>query len=156
MTNASRVGLILQIEDSDEQYEAMRRAFRDVGLDNPVRRFADGDEALDYLFRRGPYAESATSPRPVLILLDLDLPGTDGREILAQIKADADLAPIPVVILSISDNPHDVRICYRHCAAGYVVIRPGFAGFLETARAIKGYWFEAVVIPGAMDGLGEW
>src|SRR5436305_10386790 len=79
---------ILLVEDSPEDYEVTVRAFRKANLVNPVFRCQDGEEALDYLYQRGRYADIERAPRPGLILLDLNLPGTDGREVLAQIKSD--------------------------------------------------------------------
>ena len=77
---------ILLVEDSPEDYETTLRAFRQSGLKNSIRRCEDGDEALDYLFKRGRYAEPGTAPTPGIVLLDLNLPGTDGREVLAAMK----------------------------------------------------------------------
>ncbi|WP_165253653.1 response regulator transcription factor [Paludisphaera soli] len=77
------------------------------------------------------------------------MPGNDGRELLVRLKADPELAAIPVVAVSISENPQDVRHCYANGAAGYVVVRAGLAGLLQAARAIKDYWFEVVALPGS-------
>src|SRR3954454_21049656 len=82
---------ILLVEDSPEDFETTERAFRRSGLKNPIYRCADGDEALDFLHRRGQYADPHKSPRPGVILLDLNLPGTDGREVLSDIKNDPSL-----------------------------------------------------------------
>ena len=76
---------ILIVEDSPEDYEATVRAFKKSGLANPIFHCKDGDEALDFLFNRGEYADPAKAPRPGIILLDLNLPGTDGREVLSEI-----------------------------------------------------------------------
>src|SRR5438105_2527750 len=93
---------ILLVEDSPEDYQATVRAFQKAGLANPIFRCASGDDALDYLHRRGAYADPGRSPRPGVILLDLNLPGTDGREVLAEVKADARLKAIPVIVLTTS------------------------------------------------------
>src|SRR3954452_2334331 len=82
---------ILLVEDSPEDFETTERAFRRSGLKNPIFRCADGDEALDFLYRRGRYSGPQQAPRPGVILLDLNLPGTDGREVLNEIKTDPDL-----------------------------------------------------------------
>ncbi len=87
---------ILIVEDNNEDYEATKRAFRKAGLRNNLHRCEDGDEALDYLHRRGKYAATETSPRPGIILLDLNLPGTDGREVLRGIKNDKELLITPL------------------------------------------------------------
>src|SRR3712207_4925518 len=104
---------ILLVEDSPEDYEVTVRAFRKANLANPVQRCCDGEEALDYLYRRGRYADAARAPRPGLVLLDLNLPGTDGRQVLAQVKADPQLRSIPVVVLTTSADERDIEGCYR-------------------------------------------
>src|SRR3978361_1505293 len=93
---------ILLVEDSPEDFETTERAFRRSGLKNPIYRCADGDEALDFLPRRGHNPEPDKAPRPGVILLDLNLPGTDGREVLSEIKNDPDLKQIPVIVLTTS------------------------------------------------------
>src|SRR3978361_667274 len=108
---------ILLVEDSPEDFETTERAFRKSGLKNPILRCADGDEALDFLFRRGSHAGA---PRPGVFLRALNLPGTDGREVLSEIKADPDLKQIPVIVLTTSSDDRDVSACYRAGANSYV------------------------------------
>lgn len=139
--------LILVVEDSDEHFEAIRRAFQRTGITNPVHRCGDGDEALDYLLRRGAYAEAASAPRPAVVLLDLNLPGTDGRDVLDHIKTVNDLKEIPVVVLTTSSNPADVRLCYRTGAAGFIIKPVRFDEFLKTVENLKGYWLDTVALP---------
>jgi len=122
---------ILIIEDSPEDYEATKRAFRKAGLKNQINRCEDGDEALDYLFHRGPYADSATAPRPDIILLDLNLPGTDGREVLQEIKADKEICNIPVIVLTTSEDERDIESCYRYGANSYVKKPVDLQGFIR-------------------------
>src|SRR4026207_2321580 len=95
---------ILLVEDSPEDFETTRRAFRRAGLRNPLRACATGVAALDSRHRRGRYT-AATAPRPGIILLDLNLPGTDGRAVLAEIKGEHALADIPVVVLTAAAHP---------------------------------------------------
>lgn len=139
--------LILVVEDSDEHFEAVRRAFQKAGITNPVHRCGDGDEALDYLFRRGAYADPASAPRPAMILLDLNLPGTDGREVLDHLKADQVLRVLPVVVLSTSSSPGDIELCYRTGASSYIVKPVRFDEFLKTVQNLKNYWFDTVALP---------
>src|SRR4051812_31919488 len=96
------------VEDSPEDYEATGRALRKAGLSNPIFRCEDGEEALDYLFQRGAYSNPANAPRPGIVLLDLNLPGTDGREVLSAVKSEESLRSIPVVVLTTSTDDRDV------------------------------------------------
>ena len=138
---------ILVVEDSDEHFEAMLRAFRKNDVVNPLHRCTDGDEALDSLFRRGTYAAEGAAPRPVVVLLDLNLPGTDGRDVLEQVKNDPDLRTIPIVVLTTASNPDDIRRCYRVGASSYIIKPIRFDDFLKTVRTLKEYWFETVALP---------
>lgn len=138
--------VILVVEDSDEQYTAVLRAFQKSDVLNPVVRCTDGDEALDYLFRNGRFAGVA-APAPAVILLDLNLPGTDGRDVLERVKADVGLRKIPVVVLTTSESPGDIALCYRAGASSYIIKPIRFDDFLKKVRALKEYWFETVALP---------
>jgi CheY-like chemotaxis protein len=138
---------ILLVEDSPEDFEATRRAFRKSGLKNPLVRCEDGDQALDYLYRRGEYADPASSPRPGVILLDLNLPGTDGRQVLNEIKRDERLHDIPVVVLTTSADERDISACYRAGANSYIQKPVDIDGFMKAIERLNGYWFEVVILP---------
>jgi two-component system response regulator len=135
---------ILLVEDSPEDFETTKRAFRRSGLKNPILHCADGDEALDFLFRRGGYAEA---PRPGVVLLDLNLPGTDGREVLAEIKADSQLRQIPVIVLTTSSDERDVEACYSAGASSYIQKPVDLDGFMRAIERLNDYWFEVVILP---------
>lgn len=138
---------ILLIEDSPEDFETTERAFRRSGLKNPIFRCADGDEALEFLHRRGRYAEPDKAPRPGVILLDLNLPGTDGREVLAEIKRDPNLKKIPVIVLTTSKDERDVEACYRFGANSYIQKPVDIDGFMKAIERLNDYWFEVVILP---------
>ena len=138
---------ILLVEDSPEDFEATLRAFRKSGLKNTVMRCEDGDEALDYLYRRGEYADPASSPRPGVILLDLNLPGTDGRQVLNEIKGSEHLRDIPVVVLTTSADERDITACYRAGANSYIQKPVDIDGFMKAIERLNGYWFEVVILP---------
>ena len=139
--------MILVVEDSDEQFTAVQRAFQKAGIDNPVVRCTDGDDALAFLFRTGRHAGRPASPSPSVVLLDLNLPGTDGREVLERLKADPELREIPVVILTTSEHPADIQLCYRCGASSYIIKPIRFDDFLKKIRTLKEYWFETVALP---------
>ena len=125
----------------------MMRAFKKAGLRNPTARCEDGDEALDYLYRRGAYADFETARRPALILLDLNLPGTDGRQVLETIKSDPVLLSIPVVVLTTSRDPVDIEKCYSFGANSYIQKPVDLAGFVTALERLSDYWFEIVILP---------
>jgi two-component system, response regulator len=135
---------ILLVEDSPEDFETTRRAFQRAGLKNPILHCTDGDQALDFLFRRGAHADA---PRPGLVLLDLNLPGTDGREVLQEMKRDEDLRCIPVIVLTTSNDERDVHACYRAGANSYVQKPVDMDGFFRAIERLNGYWFEVVILP---------
>lgn len=138
---------LLVIEDSDEDFEALSRIMTQEAIANPVYRCIDGEEALEFLFHQGEYLDSSTFPRPSLIVLDLNLPGTDGREVLAELKQDRDLKNIPVVIFTTSSNPQDVEICYQYGVNGYIVKPMDTKRFRKLVQILLDYWFEAVILP---------
>ena len=137
---------ILLVEDSPEDFETTERAFRKSGLKNPIIRCSDGDEALELLFRRGRFADA---PRPGVILLDLNLPGTDGRDVLAEIKADPALKQIPVIVLTTSSDDRDVEACYKAGASSYIQKPVDLDGFMQAIERLNDYWFEVVILPRA-------
>ena len=138
--------LILIVEDSPEDYDTTLRAFKRVGMKNKVIRFEMGDECLDYLFGRGEY-EGKMIVLPGLILLDLNLPGTDGREVLKIIKSDLQMKKIPVVVLTTSNDIKDIEECYQLGANSYIQKPVGFEGFINAITKLKEYWFEISILP---------
>ena len=138
---------LLIIEDSDEDFAALARMITKAQIPNPIYRCEDGEEALDFLYREGEYQDESLSPRPSLIVLDLNLPGTDGREILAQLKQDRNLHTIPVVIFSTSSNPKDVDACYRQGISGYIVKPMDTQRLNQLVQTFLDYWLKAVELP---------
>ena len=116
----TRPSVILLIEDEEAHVGLIKRAFEKARVLNEIFVVTDGQEALDYLFRRGEYTDPASSPRPMMILLDLKLPKVDGHEVLRQIKEDPTLALIPTVVLTTSDREKDVQAAYEAGANSYV------------------------------------
>jgi CheY-like chemotaxis protein len=138
---------ILVVEDSPEDFEATMRVLRRSGLANPIYRCCDGDEALEFLFQRDRYRDPAIAPRPSVILLDLNLPGTDGREVLTEIKKDDRLKLIPVIVLTTSGDERDIEKCYLAGANSYVKKPVDLGGFVSAIQRLKDYWFEIVILP---------
>jgi len=138
---------ILIVEDNDDDFLAMVRAFKKAELFNPVQRCTNGDQALDYLLRRGEFSDPDKAPRPGIILLDLNLPGTDGRQVLRVVKADPDLKKIPVVVLTTSRARQDIEKCYADGANSYIQKPVDMAGFVRAITRLKEYWFEVALLP---------
>lgn len=136
---------LLIVEDSDEDFEAIVRAFRAIVPESvQLQRAADGDEALEALENAGP---PPMQPIPSVMLLDLNLPGTDGREVLDEVKATERLRQLPVVVISASSDPRTIAECYRRGASGYVVKPMDFRRLEDLVRSIKSYWLDSVELP---------
>jgi len=129
---------ILLVEDNEADAELALRAFRRRKLSNPVYVVGDGEEALDYIHRRGKFAEDA--PVPSVILLDLRIPKVDGLDVLRQLKEDAIYRNVPVVVLTTSAEDRDVRRSYELGAASYIVKPVEFEKFQEVVERIDLYW----------------
>ena len=139
-----RPAVILLVEDNPADVLMTRSAFEDFKITNTLHVVEDGVEALEYLRRAGDFA---AAPRPDLIMLDLNLPRKNGREVLAEIKADPELRTIPVVVLTTSKAEQDVVYAYDLHANSYIVKPVGFANFVEAIKSIKNYWFSLVTLP---------
>ena len=139
---------ILVVEDSPEDYETTVRGLKRAGFSNPVFRCEDGEDALNYLHMRGPYALPGQASRPGMILLDLNLPGTDGREVLVEIKSNPKLKAIPVIVLTTSRDERDINTCYEAGANSYIQKPVQLEEFMHAIERLKTYWFEVVILPG--------
>jgi CheY-like chemotaxis protein len=135
---------ILLVEDSPGDVRLTLEAFKEANLFNRLSVVGDGVEGLAFLRREGKYADS---PRPDLILLDLNLPRKDGREVLAEIKADEDLRRIPVVILTISKAEEDILRTYDLHANCYVTKPVDLDQFIKVVKSIEDFWLSIVRLP---------
>jgi chemotaxis family two-component system response regulator Rcp1 len=135
---------VLLVEDSPGDVRLTREAFKDAKVHIHLRVASDGAEAMAFLKREG---EHANAPRPDLILLDLNLPKKDGREVLAEIKENPALRSIPVVILTTSASESDILRSYELHANCYITKPVGLDGFLEVVRSIDNFWLSVVKLP---------
>jgi two-component system, response regulator len=147
MMNGDDAVTILLVEDNPDHATLTLRALRKGNLINDVAWVRDGAEALDFLYRRGAYADPP-APRPGLILLDIKLPKVDGHGVLRQIKGDESLKNIPVVMLTTSSQPADVNGSYGAGANSFITKPVSFADFMEKIHAVKLYWMLTNVAPG--------
>lgn len=138
---------ILMADDDPDDRLLARDAFEEARMANDVRFVEDGEQLLDYLHRRGPWAEPGAAPRPGLILLDLNMPKKDGREALEEIKRDPALRRIPVVVLTTSKAETDILRTYDLGVNSFITKPVSFDSMVETVRALGRYWFEIVALP---------
>lgn len=131
---------ILIVEDSEDDFDATRRAFSKANLLNVIEHVYSGEEAIAYL-------QSETTIKPGIILLDLNMPGLDGRKTLDIIKQNKKLRKIPVVILTTSDDERDVQACYDLGANTYIQKPVDFDGLITAIKQLKEYWFEIAILP---------
>lgn len=137
---------ILVVEDSDEDFETLTRLMKRACIINPIFRCCDGEEALEFLDQKQCDGQDGPPPRPSLVLLDLNLPGTDGREVLQHVKSNPSLSAIPVVILTTSSNPKDLEFCYANGANSYLLKPMSLKKFQRSIQILIDYWFEAVTL----------
>jgi len=142
---------ILVIEDSPEDFETTVRGLKKAGVARQILRCEDGDEALSFLRGCAGDEEDGGNRRPGMILLDLNLPGTDGREVLAEIKKDPALRAIPVIVLTTSQDERDVRTCYEAGANSYIHKPVHIGTFMKAIQGLKNYWFDIVVLPNKIE-----
>lgn len=135
---------ILLVEDNPADVELTRQGFLAGRLANRLYVAATGDEAIEFLHRRGEYRDA---PRPDLILLDLNLPGKDGREVLADVKSDEELKDIPIIVLTTSTAEEDVLRSYRLYANAYITKPVDFTQFVDAVKMIAQHWFALVKLP---------
>ena len=128
---------ILLVEDNPDHAELTRRSLENGSVVNKVTWVKDGHEALDYLFKKGPYANAA---RPGLILLDINLPKINGLEVLKKIKENEDLRVIPVIMLTTSDRDEEALKCYNIGANSFITKPVKFTEFSEKVKSLKLYW----------------
>jgi two-component system, response regulator len=131
---------VLIVDDSEDDFYATQRAFSKASIPNPIWHASSAQSALNRL-------QSETEPKPGLIMLDLNMPGTDGRQMLKIIKSDRRLKAIPVVVFTTSADERDIETCYRFGANTYIQKPVDFDGLIEALKCLKGYWFETAVLP---------
>lgn len=131
---------ILHVEDNPDHVELVKRSFEHHRIANKIYTVSDGEAALNYLFRKGCYADPEKSPRPHVILLDLRIPRIDGLEVLKRIKTSKEHKKLPVVILTTSDAERDVASAYEQHANSYLVKPVNFERFAQLMDALGFYW----------------
>jgi CheY-like chemotaxis protein len=139
--------VILMADDDMDDTMLVGAAFKAAGIKNDFRTVENGKDLLDYLRREGSYADSSLSPRPDLILLDLNMPLLHGKDALREIKTSDDLKSIPVVVLTTTTEEKNISECYFLGASAYIVKPVGFDELTDAARAIGRFWFQLAQLP---------
>jgi CheY-like chemotaxis protein len=145
--------VILMADDDADDREMTREAFQESRLANDLRFVADGEELLDYLYRRGKYTNPADSPFPSILLLDLNMPKKDGREALRELKADPRFRSIRVIVLTTSKAEEDILRTYDLSAASYISKPVTYTSLVDVVATLGKYWLQIVELPG--DGHGH-
>ncbi len=146
--NQKKNSVVILMADDDEDDRLMaKEAFNEVKLINHFHMVENGEELMDYLRRKGKYADPAVSPRPGLILLDLNMPRKDGRQALAEIKADPSLRQIPIVVLTTSKAEEDILRSYDLGVNSFIAKPVTFEQLVVIMKTLTKYWFEIVELP---------
>lgn len=140
-------GPILMADDDDDDRLLAADSFAESHIDQDLRFVKDGEELMDYLRHRGKYSDPQVSPRPSLILLDLNMPRKDGREALREIKTDPSLRQIPVVVLTTSQDEKDIFRSYDLGANSFIMKPVTFRKMVDVVRLLDRYWFKEVRLP---------
>ena len=147
----AKPAVILLAEDDRGDQELTRRAWEEGKIRNDLRVVEDGEEALAYLYRRGKYKDPATSPRPDLLLLDLNLPRVDGRQVLKKVRSDSNLRPMAVVVLTTSRQEEDILRSYELGCNSFITKPADMDQFIQVIHALEKYWFQTVALPPKME-----
>lgn len=144
--NGNPIVILMADDDADDRM-LTRDALEESRVLNELRFVEDGEELMEYLTRKGKYADAADSPRPGLILLDLNMPKKDGREALKEIKSDPNLRRIPVVVMTTSKAEEDIFRSYDFGASSFITKPVTFDRLVELMRTMGEYWVEFVELP---------
>jgi CheY-like chemotaxis protein len=147
MTPAPKTNIILMADDDDDDRLLTRDAVTEAGIEGDLHFVQNGEELLDYLYHRGKFEAPTISPRPGLILLDLNMPLKDGREALREIRADPELRRIPIVVLTTSKADTDIGAIYELGANSFISKPFQFEALVSVMKMLGQYWFKTVELP---------
>jgi CheY-like chemotaxis protein len=147
MKDASKSCVVVMAEDDSDDRLLVKDALADCDWQADLRFVENGEDLMDYLLRRGKYSEASAAPRPGLILLDLNMPRKDGREVLRELKADADLRRIPIVVLTTSKADTDIASIYELGANSFISKPVQYDALVKLMKILGLYWFNTVQLP---------
>ena len=154
MSDENQLFTILMVDDDPDDRLLFKEACEEVRLRNPLDFLENGEQLVDYLKRRGNYAHREGAPFPGIILLDLNMPLKDGREALEEIKADAELRHIPIIVLTTSKDEDDILSSYGLGASSYIVKPISLDRLMRVVNSIGEYWVQIVEVP-TIEGQAE-
>ena len=146
-TNPGNLITILMADDDPDDRQLTREALAECRLANEIHFVEDGEQLMDYLLRKGAYANLASAKLPGLILLDLNMPRKDGREALKEIKQHPVFKKIPIIVFTTTKNENEIKRCYELGANTYIVKPVSFDGLLKVLDSIRTYWSSSASIP---------
>ncbi|WP_297737045.1 response regulator [uncultured Maricaulis sp.] len=155
MSDENQLFTILMVDDDPDDRLLFKEACEEVRLRNPLDFLENGEQLVDYLKRRGNYADREGAPFPGIILLDLNMPLKDGREALEEIKADADLRHIPIIVLTTSKDEDDILSSYGLGASSYIVKPISLDRLMRVVNSIGEYWVQIVEVPSTESEEGD-
>ena len=155
MSQDNRLFTILMVDDDPDDRLLFKEACEEVRLRNPLEFLENGEQLVDYLKRRGTYSDLEGEPYPGIILLDLNMPLKDGREALEEIKNDAELRHIPIIILTTSKDEDDILSSYGLGASSYIVKPISLDRLMRVVNSIGEYWVQIVEVPPSDEDTGE-
>lgn len=138
---------VLMAEDDEDDRMLLRKAFSHRFEKSILHCVEDGVELMKYLRKDAPYNDESKYPWPQLVLLDLNMPKKDGRQVLREIKTDKELCKIPVIVLTTSRQQDDIENAYRLGSNSYITKPSSFEGLIDIARELENYWFKTVELP---------
>ena len=144
---ATPLGPLLVVEDNNADFRVLKRLMRQMDVHSPIYRCQTGDEALAMMYKTGRYQNAEAIARPAIIMLDLNLPGTDGRAVLSRLKQDQEFTKIPIIVFTTSTARDDIEYCYRQGANGYMVKPLGIPELKRMIQAFVDYWLGANTSP---------
>ena len=142
-----RSSIVLLVEDKKADQRLVTRALQNAKIKTDLHIVDDGEAALQYLNRQLAYSDSSSSPRPDLILLDMNLPRVDGKQVLKEVRSNPDIKDIPIVMLTTSDHEKDVMESYRLGVNAYITKPVDMEGFVSAIQKLEEFWFELVILP---------
>ena len=147
MERAPQPPCILVAEDHNHDKFILTEVFSRAGIVADLRFVSDGEQMLDYLYRRGPFAEPAPAPRPLLVLLDLNMPRLDGRKVLRMVRADDSLRHLPMIALSTSESPKHITEAYSIGINAYLIKPASIPDYVAKISSLWKFWMETASLP---------